>query len=181
MIDDGELVRRVLSGDADAYRTVVERHQARILYMGLKFFRRREDAEDFAQEVFLRAYEKLSLYGGTGSFAAWLYRLAYRLAVNGWHGARAAMEADVLDEETVAAGDRSVEEALESGEAAHWVEEAVKGLPARYALILRMRYYDGLGYGEIAEILDMPLNTVKSHVFRAKEIIRSRLARRMEA
>jgi len=85
--DDNELVRRVLDGDLAAYRTIVERHQGRLFYIGLKFLHSNEDAEDFAQEAFLRAYERLGSYRGSGSFSAWLYRVAFNLAVNRYHGA----------------------------------------------------------------------------------------------
>ncbi len=179
-LDDAELVRRVLSGDVPAYRHIVERHQGRIMYLGLKFLRSWENAEDFSQEVFLRAFEKLSLFEGRGSFAAWLYRLAYNLAVNRCRGAREAAMTGALDEEAVADKARPIEEVLVSAEAARQVDRALEELPAHAALIVKMHYFDGLSYPEISEILDMPVNTVKSHIFRAKRIVRERLEGRGE-
>ena len=173
--DDADLVRRVLSGEVRCYRTILERHQSRILFMGLKFFHRLEDAEDFAQEVFLRAFEKLSLYSGKGPFAAWLYRLAYNVAVNARRGVRQALWGEEIDEQALPGNLPGAEELLDSRETAERVSGALSGLPARYALVVRMHYFDGLSYPEIADILDVPVNTIKSHIFRAKEIIRSRL------
>ena len=177
--DDAELVRRVLSGDVQQYRTIVERHQGRILFMGLKFLHRLEDAEDFTQEVFLRAFEKLSLYSGKGPFAAWLYRLAYHVAVNTHHGARQTF-LEEIDEQSLPGNLPSAEDALASRESTESVGRALKGLPARYSLVVRMHYFDGLSYPEIADILDVPVNTIKSYIFRAKEVIRSRLDRTRE-
>ena len=180
MEGDADLVRRVLSGDAPSYRTIVERHQSRILYMGMRFFRRREDAEDFAQEVFLRAFEKLSLYSGKGPFAAWLYRVAYNVAVNTRRSLPRELWDEEVDAQALPADLPSAEELLDSRESAQRVARAMKGLPARYTLVVRMHYFDGLTYPEIADILDVPVNTIKSHIFRAKDIIRSRLARQEE-
>jgi RNA polymerase sigma-70 factor, ECF subfamily len=178
--DDADLVRRVLSGDVQRYRTLVERHRSRVLFMGLKFFRRVEDAEDFAQEVFLRAFEKLSLYSGKGPFAAWLYRVAYNVAVNTNRAVRQDLWNEEIDEQAVPGNLPSAEELLASRESVERVGRALKGLPARYSLVVRMHYFDGLSYPEIADILDVPVNTIKSHIFRAKEIIRSRLVRSPE-
>ena len=179
--DDADLVRKVLSGDVQQYRVIVERHQSRILFMGLKFLHRLEDAEDFTQEVFLRAFEKLSLYSGKGPFAAWLYRLAYHVAVNTHQGSRQAFLEEEIDEQALPGNLPSAEDALASRESAESVGRALKWLPARYSLVVRMHYFDGLSYPEIADILDVPVNTIKSYIFRAKEIIRSRLDRSREA
>lgn len=177
-VDDNELVRRVLDGDLAAYRTIVERHQGRLFYIGLKFLHSNEDAEDFAQEAFLRAYERLGSYRGTGSFAAWLYRVAFNLAVNRYHGARPMM--DLLSEETLPDPEPQAEERLLSDESADRVRKAVDELPDRYGIVVKMHYFDDLSYPEIAEALDLPVNTVKSHIFRAKGMIRESLKRYVE-
>ncbi len=179
--DDAALVRRVLAGETEAYRTLVKRHQERIFYVGLKFFRRFEDAEDFAQEVFLRAFERLASFAGQGSFAGWLYRVAFNLAVNSYRRARSKL-VDELRQEALADADPAsdVEGSVVSAESAGRINEALERLPNRYALIVKMHFFDGLSYPEIADILDMPVNTVKSHVFRAKGLIRSLLAEYME-
>ena len=177
-VDDNELVRRVLDGDLAAYRTIVERHQGRIFYVGLKFLHSNEDAEDFAQEVFLRAFERLGSYRGSGSFAAWLYRVAFNLAVNRYRGVRPAMIE--LAEETLPDTAPHAEERLLSLESADHVRKALEGLPDRYAIVVKMHFFDELSYPEIAEALDLPVNTVKSHVFRAKAILRTLLEQFME-
>ena len=88
MAKDKDLVRRVLAGDREAYRGIVDRHKTRIYFLGVKFFHSPENAEDFTQEVFLKAYEKLRTYRGVSPFSAWLYRLAFNLAVNQYHVAK---------------------------------------------------------------------------------------------
>ncbi len=172
--DDNALVVRVLQGDVQAYRRIVERHQGRIFYLGLRFLRSEQDAEDFAQDVFLRAYEKLPLFQGKVPFAAWLYRLAFNLAVNQYHVrrrelARRDVEAQAVDP---AAGP---EAGLVRGEMIERVRAALRKIPEVHKVVIKMHFFDGLSYPEISRIMKIPVNTIKSHIFRAKALIRRRL------
>jgi RNA polymerase sigma-70 factor (ECF subfamily) len=171
---DNELVRRVLAGDVEAYGAIVARHQARVFYLGLKFLRRTEDAEDFAQEVFIRAYEKLSSFLGNVPFAAWLYRIAFNLAVNKYHLKKRQVQAvstvDILPDSSF-----SPEHHLQSAELAEWVRRTLHKIPDIYHQLIRMHFFEGLSYPEISKALEMPVNTIKSYIFRAKELIRQKL------
>jgi RNA polymerase sigma-70 factor (ECF subfamily) len=171
---DNDLVRRVLRGEVEAYGTIVARHQARVFCLGLKFLRRNEDAEDFAQEVFIRAYEKLSSFQGNVPFAAWLYRIAYNLAVNKYHlkkrQAQAVNAVELLPDSSFCPEHR-----LLSDELAEWVRRTLHKIPEIYHVLIRMHFFEGLSYPEISKALEMPVNTIKSYIFRAKELIRQRL------
>jgi len=171
---DNDLVRRVLAGEAEAYGTIVARHQARVFYLGLKFLRRSEDAEDFAQEVFIRAYEKLASFQGGVPFAAWLHRIAFNLAVNKYHlKKRQAQPVDTVD--LLPDSSYSPEHRLLSEELAEWVRKTLHKIPEIYHVLIRMHFFEGLSYPEISRALQMPVNTIKSYIFRAKELIRQRL------
>jgi len=167
-------VRRVLQGKVEAYGVIVARHQARMFYLGLKFLRRSEDAEDFAQEVFIRAYEKLSSFQGNVPFAAWLYRIAFNLAVNRYHlkkrQAQAVNTVDILPDTR-----QSPEHRLIAEELSEWVRKSLHKIPEIYHVLIRMHFFEGLSYPEISKSLEMPVNTIKSYIFRAKELIRQRL------
>jgi RNA polymerase sigma-70 factor (ECF subfamily) len=171
---DNELVRRVLAGEVEAYSTIVARHQARVFYLGLKFLRRTEDAEDFAQEAFIRAYEKLSSFQGNVPFAAWLYRIAFNLAVNKYHlkkrQAQAVSSVEILPDSSF-----SPEHRLLSAELAEWVRRTLHKIPDIYHVLIRMHFFEGLSYPEISKSLEMPVNTIKSYIFRAKELLRQKL------
>jgi RNA polymerase sigma-70 factor (ECF subfamily) len=171
---DNELVQRVLAGGVEAYGALVARHQARVFYLGLKFLRRNEDAEDFAQEVFIRAYEKLSSFQGSVPFAAWLYRIAYNLAVNKYHLKKRQLQAvstvDILPDSSF-----SPERHLLAEELAEWVRKTLHKIPEIYHVLIRMHFFEGLSYPEISKALQMPVNTIKSYIFRAKDLIRQRL------
>jgi RNA polymerase sigma-70 factor (ECF subfamily) len=171
---DNDLVRRVLAGEAEAYGTIVARHQARVFYLGLKFLRHSEDAEDFAQEVFIRAYEKLASFQGGVPFAAWLHRIAFNLAVNKYHlKKRQAQPVDTVD--LLPDSSYSPEHRLLSEELAEWVRKTLHKIPEIYHVLIRMHFFEGLSYPEISRALQIPVNTIKSYIFRAKELIRQRL------
>ncbi len=172
---DNEPARRVLGGDVEAFRQIVNRHQARILFLGLKFLRGVEDAEDFAQEVFIRAYERLSTFRGSVPFSAWLYRVAYNLAVNKYHLKKRQAPA-VSAVEQLPDSNYSPEHRLLTEELSEWVRRTLVKIPEVYHQLIRMHFFEGRSYQEISKALEMPVNTIKSYVFRAKELIRQRLA-----
>jgi len=174
--DDNTLVARVLQGEVECYRPIVERHQGRIFYLGLRFLRSEQDAEDFAQEVFLRAYEKLSSFQGNVPFAAWLYRIAFNLAVNQYHVRRREL---IRISAAVETPDPSPgpEAGLLRGEAIERVRLALCKIPEIYKVVVKMHFFDGLSYPEISCIMKIPVNTIKSHVFRAKDMLRRLLGR----
>jgi RNA polymerase sigma-70 factor (ECF subfamily) len=171
---DNLLVRRVLQGEVEAYGTIVARHQARVFYLGLKFLRRSEDAEDFAQEVFIRAYQKLLSFQGNVPFAAWLYRIAYNLAVNKYHLKKRQVQA-VNTVELLPDSSFSPEHHLLAEELAEWVRKTLHKIPEIYDLLIRMHFFEGQSYPEISKALEMPVNTIKSYIFRAKAMLRRRL------
>lgn len=172
--EDNALVERVLEGDVESYRAIVERHQGRIFYLGVKFLHRPEDAEDFAQEVFIRAYEKLSTFQGGVPFAAWLYRIAFNLAVNRYHlKKRGFLEVPMAD--TVADRTDSPEQRLFRQELIERVRAVLQKIPEIYHVVVKMHFFDGLSYPEISRIMEVPVNTIKSYIFRAKQLIRKKV------
>lgn len=172
---DSILVGRVLTGDSEAYRGIVDRHKARIYYLGLKFFHGPEDAEDFAQDVFLKAYDKLSTFRGGSPFSAWLYRLAFNLAVNRYHVVKKRLTTVQLDE--VSDEQAQPERELIRKEERETVVRLMRELPDVYNVVLKMHYYDDLTYKEISRAMGIPVNTVKSHVHRAKKMLAERWSR----
>jgi RNA polymerase sigma-70 factor, ECF subfamily len=193
--DEKHLVRDVLDGDLGAFREIVERHQSRVFYLGLRFLKRFEDAEDFAQEVFLKAFEKIATFKGDGPFAAWLYRIAFNLGITRYRNRMKTSTVAWLEEidadATAAPADGNtgapqsgpsghpgtvVELELINEESRETVRRAVDQLSDRAATIVKMHYYDGLTYEQISDALGVPVNTIKSHVFRAKQEIRERMA-----
>ena len=175
--DDQLIVGQVVSGQKDLFRMLVRRHERAVYGMGLGFFHNADDASDFTQEVFIKAYRNLSRFEGRSRFSTWLYRIAYNTAVNGV--TRNREYRSLAEEEQAGAltneGD-SPERILLRKAARDAVLEALKELPKRYRICVDMFFFYQCSYQEIEEITGIPVNTIKSHVFRAKKLLREKLA-----
>jgi len=174
--DDNLIVSQVISGQKDLFRLLVQRYERAVYGMGLSFFRNKEDASDFVQEVFLKVYRSLSRFEGRSRFSTWLYKIAYNAAIN-WVNRRkeynslAEEEADKL----ATKGD-TPEKVLLRKTAREAVREALKELPERFSVCVDLFFFYDRSYQEIEAITGFPVNTIKSHVFRAKKILREKLA-----
>lgn len=173
-VNDNLVVRRILGGEIDAYREILARHQARVFYLGLKFFHNRHDAEDYAQEVFLKAFEKLQSFKGEVPFSSWLNKIAYNMAVNHYHKRRRAHVEVAMPFEP---RDTSLGPELRvlRNELRERVRKVLKKIPDIYKPVIDLHYFEGLSYPEISRLLSIPVNTIKSYVFRTKQLLRSRL------
>lgn len=169
---DITLVEHALQGSLGSYETLIRRHERRIFYLGLKFHRNYEDAEDFTQEVFLKAYEKLGTFSRKVPFSAWLYRIGYNHGINRISKKQTVELPDETADLIPDLGAVTPETELEREEEKGAVRRILNRLPEMYNVVIKMRFFDGLSYAEIAEIIGKPVNTIKSHIFRAKEMVK---------
>ncbi len=169
---DEEVIGRVLDGDTEAFAVLVKRHRPRVHRLGMSFFHDEEEADDFTQDVLVKAYTALASFKGRSLFSTWLLRIAYNTAINSKKRRRemVALESDI----EVADGTRVEEDHLRR-ETAQVVRDAMAQLPERQALCIELYFYYDMKYADISEITGFPVNTIKSHVFRAKRILRERL------
>jgi RNA polymerase sigma-70 factor, ECF subfamily len=171
-LPDDLLIKAVLNGNGDVFRVLVERHQRAVYGIGRRFFRNGDDAADFAQEVFIKAYTNLSGFRGRSSFRTWLMKIAYNTGVN---SVKRAKIVEPLGEDEIDSTAESPERIHLKREIRAALNEAVAGLPERYAICLDLYFFYGVPYADIGDITDIPLNTVKSNVFRAKKLLRKSL------
>lgn len=171
-LPDESIVRRVLAGENEAFATIVLRYRRQILALGRRFFRHAEDAEDFTQEVFVRAFRNLASFRGTGRFFSWLMRIAYTL---GARTLRRRPRHDSLGELPLAADEPGPQHRLLLAESRTAVRDAVRQLPARYADCVELYFFFDLSYQEVSDVTGIPLNTVRSHLRRAKLLLAERL------
>ncbi|MDR1099291.1 MAG: sigma-70 family RNA polymerase sigma factor [Treponema sp.] len=170
--EDRLIVSRIIAGQKELFRLLVERHERAVYGMGLSFFRNMEDAADFTQEVFLKSYRSLSRFEGRSRFSTWLYKIAYNTAVN---GVRRQKEYRSLAEEETLKDEDTPERKLLRSAAREAVLEALTDLPARYRICVDLFFFYDRSYQEIELITGYPVNTIKSHVFRAKKLLRKKL------
>ena len=164
--EDSEWVRRARGGDRDAFAALVRGHHARILRLCLSMLRDPADAEDAAQEVFLKAYKSLDRFAGDCAFSTWLHRIAANQCLDLLRKA-SRRRTESLDAEE----DPSPEPGA-SLEAADLAARALAGLPEDYRLILVLRETQGLSYLELAETLECSLDSVKARLRRARAALK---------
>jgi RNA polymerase sigma-70 factor (ECF subfamily) len=171
-IDDRYIVERVVAGEAELFRVLVERHQRAVYGLGFSFFRNAEDAADFTQDVFLKAFRSLASFQGRARFSTWLYRIAYNAAINSVKRRKEYLS--LAEDHEVPDLDGPERQTLRSF-ACDAVREAIKELPERYRLCVDLYFFYDRSYPEIEAVTGFPVNTIKSHVFRAKKLLRERL------
>ena len=176
---DHELVRRVQAGDQTAFNLLVLKYQHRVLKLVGRFVNDAAEAEDVAQEAFLKAYRALASFRGDSAFYTWLYRIAINTAKNALVASRrrpVTYDLDLQDGSQVQAharlSDTETPEALAlTDEIRRTVNEAIEALPDDLRLAIVLRELEGLSYEDIAKTMECPVGTVRSRIFRAREAI----------
>jgi len=170
--DDRMIVAQIISGQKGLFRLLIKRYERVVFGMGKSFFRNAEDASDFTQEVFLKVFCNLANFEGRSRFSTWLYKIAYNTAINGV--TRKKEYRSLAEEEVVINGD-TPEKNLLRALAIDAVLEAIRELPERFRVCVDLYFFYNRSYNEIETITGYPVNTIKSHVFRAKKILRGKL------
>jgi RNA polymerase sigma-70 factor (ECF subfamily) len=179
---DAELVRLAQAGDARAFEALIVKHQRRIARHVARYVRRAADVEDVVQESFIRAYRGLASFRGESGFYTWLYRIATNAAMSFVKRTRGPVLQDDLGEER---GDGPFEPGVSDGEnpertlmakqISETVERALARLQPELAEALLLYEVEGKPYREIAKMLSIPIGTVRTRIFRAREFIARRL------
>ncbi|MCR5613106.1 RNA polymerase sigma factor [Treponema sp.] len=173
---DSELVKTTLEGDSKSFARLMTLYKKRIVALGMSFFKNISDTEDFVQEVFLKAYTKLNTFRGDSLFSTWLTRIAYNTAYNSIN--RRNEYVPLSDDSLLKDPSDTPEEAQIRRLTCESIREAIKELPEQYAVCLDMYFFYDIPHAEISNITGLPVNTIKSHIFRAKKILRDKLIER---
>ncbi len=176
---DQQLVDRVLAGDKNAFNLLVLRYQHRVAALISRFIHDAQEVEDVSQEAFVKAYRALPLFRGDSAFYTWLYRIAVNTAKNHLVSRSRrppASDVDVDEAELTDMGAvlRDIENPEGSLATAHLkqaIVEAIEDLPEDLRTAFTLREFSGLSYEDITEVMDCPVGTVRSRIFRAREAI----------
>ena len=178
-IPDLTLVQRVQQGDRRAFDQLVLRYQHKVLKLVMRYMRNHAEAEDIAQEAFLKAYRAIHSFRGDSAFYTWIYRIAINTAKNALVAAKRRpldYDLDLQDPEQNERNGRLRDEAtpeslLLTDEIRQTVDAAIGALPEDLRRAVVLREYEGLSYEEIAAVMECPVGTVRSRIFRAREAI----------
>lgn len=178
-IEDDKFVYDALSGNESAYQNLVNKYDRPIFFHIKKMIREQEMVEDLVQEVFIKAFKNLSTYSNEYAFSTWLYRIATNHTID-YLRKKKLQTFSINDPVRTKDGDMEVQLPDESfatdspiikKERKAIVQDAIGNLPEKYRAVIQMRHMDELSYQEISDELDLPLGTVKAHIFRARELL----------
>jgi len=180
---DLELVRRVQQGDRMAFDLLVQKYQHRIAHLVARYVRDPSEVEDVAQEAFIKAYKGLGNFRGESAFYTWLYRIAINTAKNYLVSAGRRVpdqgvdsaDAEQYESGTLLRDTDTPERQLLSSEVEDTVYRTIEALPPELREAITLREMEGLSYEEIAQVMDCPIGTVRSRIFRAREAIDGKL------
>lgn len=176
--DSAEFVSRLRAGDRQAFEELVRTQQHRVYGLALRMLGNAAEAEDVAQEAFLRAHRGLAQFRGDARLSTWLYAIVSRLCLNRLAGSE-RRHAHHGDEtlERLADARPGPDLALERGELEEALHRAIGELPEERRIVVVLRDVEGLAYEEIAEVLDLPVGTVRSRLHRARLDLKEKLER----
>ena len=185
---DHELVTFARQGSEKAYRELLGRYERPVFSLVYRMVRDRELSEDLAQETFVKVFNHLDSYNPKYKFSSWIFKIASNLAIDhlrkkelntvSLDGSRHARTDDEIESSriSVASADENPEELLVAKELGNEIEAAIGELRAEYRTAIVLRHVEGRPYEEIAEIMDVPLGTVKTYIHRARSELRESLA-----
>ncbi|WP_062110624.1 RNA polymerase sigma factor SigW [Bacillus niameyensis] len=176
-------IKQVLRGDQEAFGEIVELFREKVFQLCYRMLGNRHEAEDIAQEAFVRAYVNIHSFNQNKKFSTWLYRIATNLCIDRIRKKKPDyfLDAEVAGTDglnmysQIAAEGNAPDSEVETMELQEIVQREISRLPDKYRIVVILRYIDELSLNEISEVLEMPLGTVKTRIHRAREALRKQL------
>jgi RNA polymerase sigma-70 factor (ECF subfamily) len=181
-LTDTELVERCRHKDSEAFSVLVDRHKRMVFSCAYRMVGDEQEAEDIAQDVFMRVYQAIPRFRGESKFSTWLYKIVSNVCLNRLRKVNPETVSIEANEEEQKFSPLRLADVGNTPEANfEWkrfrkrVRDMVAALPPQYSAVVTLRHLQGMAYDEIASALNLPLGTVKTHLFRAKERMRELL------
>ncbi len=179
MASDQQLIARVCAGEREVFAQLIERYKSRIFHTTLRMLRQREEAEEAAQDVFVRAYRGLPKFREEASFSTWIFKICYNVCLS-YLERKQTPRADLAEAELFTVPEEDTPERLfESREFQHLLEQAMATLSPKQSSALVLYHTQQRSYNEIAEIMEEPISSVKTHLFRGRAKLREKILQRM--
>ncbi|MFZ7103795.1 MAG: RNA polymerase sigma factor [Peptococcaceae bacterium] len=174
-VDDLELIQKINSGNRECYGELVDRYKRQIFNLACKFTHDYSQAQDLSQEVFVHCFLQLGSFKENAKFSTWLYRLAVNKCIDWQRKNKREPQFVELIDIVEHRDDGSPEEIYLKKERELWLKNTVLSLPEKYKIVLLLYIKQDLTYGEIGEILNLPVKTVETRIYRAKKLIKKKL------
>lgn len=177
-LEDDQYVQRAIGGDQDAFKMLMNKYQKPLYYHIVKMVKNHEQVEDIIQESFVKAFSNLGSYNTNYAFSTWLYRITTNHTID--YLRKKKLQTTSINEPVRAkdgemqfqiVGSAETDRKIIRKERKKIVSEAIENLPEKYREVIQMRHLEEMSYQEISEELDLPLGTVKAHLFRAREML----------
>ena len=180
-LSDNEIIENIRKGDKRQYARLIDRYKEKAMTLSVRMLRNYQDAEEAAQDAFVRAYNALDKFEGTAKFGTWLYRIVYNVCLTKIAKRNDDMHAEMYDDEmsyeNLEAGSMMpLEHEIEMKDLVRVVQNTIERLPGRYATIVSLFYFQELSHEEICEVTQLPLGTVKVQLHRARALLQERLS-----
>ncbi len=166
---DSEAIARALAGDGEAFGALVTRYERAVYHFAYRMLHDTSEAEDAAQEAFLRAYRSLRTFKTGAKFSTWIFAIVYHTSCDRLERRKRFRYDEMPDHADSALGPQAI---AERNDEAERLRTAIAALPDKYRAVITLYHLQDKQYDEIAEVLGLPLGTVKTHLFRAKEQLR---------
>ncbi|WP_078130015.1 RNA polymerase sigma factor [Leptospira alexanderi] len=176
--EDWDCIQKVLHGDFNSFEILMNRYQGLIYSQAIKAFRNETEAEDFTQDIFLKAFESLSTFQGRSQFSTWLFVIARNDIIRRYrreHPEISGLDTLLLVENEIEKKNEissEQETKLLKQEISEKIRSLVESLPELYRKPIMLHYFENMSYKEISKKLNLKMNTLKSYIFRGKEIMR---------
>jgi len=180
LVTDTDIIKRIKAGDERAFAMLIDRYKTKAMTLAFRMLKNTNDAEDAIQESFIRAFKSLQMFQERSSFSTWFYRIVYNVCASELR--KVQYEFVYLDDEETETNeiehiDWIASTLHEQSELEHITLLEIEKLPARYSGILTLYCFEELGYEEISTVLQIPIGTVKTHLFRARLQLRNAIAK----
>lgn len=185
--NDSELINKAKNGDSKAYEGLLKKYRNSVYNLVYRMVHDIEEAEDLTQEAFIKAFHSLASFNEDYAFSTWLYKIATNNCIDFFR--KRKLQTYSLDkpvqykdseiQHEIPDPDLNPEKSILARERSRTIQEAIKTLPEKYYIAIVLRHNEEKSYEEIAEILNLPLGTVKARIFRAREMLNKALIERL--
>ena len=183
--DNRELIAEILGGNQRAFQTFMEQYQRLVAHIVFRMVPNATDREDLCQDVFIKVYRNLGGFQFGSKVSTWIARIAYNTCVNYLQKKKIPLLDDLKSKddgrdalEATAADTTSVDEAMATTDLFRRVQAEMEHLPPQYRALLTLYHLDEMAYEEIVEVTGLPMGTVKNYLYRARRMLRDRLAKK---